>query len=347
MKRRVLCIDALRQSWHLEALRADAPSADPREDYGPLSGEALCQYILRRSPQALVIARGPMPFLSGNKTTVGYISPLTGFPHYSLVGGRSAAQLLSRGLDAICLPSPERGATSGDGPLAYIMVEGYAPDLQVHFHPADELPLGQRSAYYWLMQRELGGQAAQGAIFTIGRGARLGYASANLAVDAIYHAGRGGAGQVLARHAAALVLRGDLLDPRHYFALESSPAIDTDRARSTFVRHPNASVSALLERHCARLSAKTGGTIAKLYATGADPTGKHTLPSANARQVGYALADLGSPQVLRQTRQGQTGCQWCQVDCRHYHWVPADYAPEGRDMLLDDFEPTYAIYAML
>jgi len=35
------------------------------------------------------------------------------------------------------------------------------------------------------------------------------------------------------------------------------------------------------------------------------------------------------------------------VYCRHYHWVPADYAPGGRDMFLDDFEPTYAVFAML
>jgi aldehyde:ferredoxin oxidoreductase len=35
------------------------------------------------------------------------------------------------------------------------------------------------------------------------------------------------------------------------------------------------------------------------------------------------------------------------VDCRHYHWIDVDYAPDGRDMFLDDFEPTYAIFAML
>jgi aldehyde:ferredoxin oxidoreductase len=35
------------------------------------------------------------------------------------------------------------------------------------------------------------------------------------------------------------------------------------------------------------------------------------------------------------------------VNCRHWHWVDADYAPDGRDRFLDDFEPTYAIYAML
>ena len=51
--------------------------------------------------------------------------------------------------------------------------------------------------------------------------------------------------------------------------------------------------------------------------------------------------------MLKATRKGQTGCYWCQVDCRHYHWIPADYAPDSRDMLLDDFEPTYAVFAML
>jgi aldehyde:ferredoxin oxidoreductase len=61
----------------------------------------------------------------------------------------------------------------------------------------------------------------------------------------------------------------------------------------------------------------------------------------------HALADLGGPQVLKATRRGQTGCHWCQVDCRHYHWIKVDYAPAGRDMLLDDFEPTYATFAML
>jgi hypothetical protein len=50
----------------------------------------------------LVIARGPLPFLSGNKATVGYISPLTQVPHYNFVGGRAAAQLLNLGLDVIC-----------------------------------------------------------------------------------------------------------------------------------------------------------------------------------------------------------------------------------------------------
>jgi aldehyde:ferredoxin oxidoreductase len=56
---------------------------------------------------------------------------------------------------------------------------------------------------------------------------------------------------------------------------------------------------------------------------------------------------LGSRRILKASRVGQTGCHWCQVNCRHWHWVPADYAPDGRDAFLDDFEPTYAIFAML
>jgi hypothetical protein len=35
------------------------------------------------------------------------------------------------------------------------------------------------------------------------------------------------------------------------------------------------------------------------------------------------------------------------VHCRHYHRVPASYAPEGKDLFLDDFEPAYAVHAML
>jgi aldehyde:ferredoxin oxidoreductase len=100
-----------------------------------------------------------------------------------------------------------------------------------------------------------------------------------------------------------------------------------------------------LELYTDRLSRRDGGTVAKLHSTGA---GDHpTLPARNAQRLGYALADLGARMVLQAHRVGQTGCQWCQVNCRHWHWVEADYAPGGRDRLLDDFEPAYAIYAML
>ncbi len=101
MNRRVLFIDTTTGSWRLETFRVETLEKDPREDYFVLSGEALCQYLLRRDANALVIARGPLPFLSGNKASVGYISPLTGVPHYSFVGGRAAAQLFNLGLDAI------------------------------------------------------------------------------------------------------------------------------------------------------------------------------------------------------------------------------------------------------
>lgn len=335
MNRRLLLINPATRRWRLETIQVETLEKDPREGYFVLSGETLCQYLLRRDPGALVIARGPMPFLSGNKASVGYISPLTGLPHYSFVGGRAAAQLLNLGLDAICfqgtlpqVPKPAGG---------YIVVSNRAPNLTVEFKPSGELPSGQRSAFYWLVERELGGVRHAGSIFTVGEAARLGYRSANLAVEAIYHAGRGGAGAVFARFALALVLRGEPMEVSEFFAGDDSP----------FARNPNAMIAPLLDKHCARLSGKTGGTIAKLFTTGADPAGKNTLPAWNAQRMGYPLADLGGPQVLKATRQGQTGCHWCQVDCRHWHWVPADYAPGGQDIFLDDFEPTYAVFAML
>ena len=102
MNRRLLTIDPATQRWQLETLQVETLEKDPRKDYFVLSGETLCQYLLRRDPGALVIARGPMPFLSGNKASVGYISPLTVVSHYSFVGSRAAAQLLNLGLDAIC-----------------------------------------------------------------------------------------------------------------------------------------------------------------------------------------------------------------------------------------------------
>jgi aldehyde:ferredoxin oxidoreductase len=335
MHRRLLLIDPISQHWQLETLQVETLDKDPREDYFVLSGETLCQYLLRRDPKALVVARGPMPFLSGNKASVGYISQLTEVPHYSFVGGRTAAQLLNLGLDAICFAGSLPPAVHPAG--GYVIVTGRAPDLTVEFKSAEGLPTGQRSAFYWLLERELDGDQHTGSIFTLGEGARLGYRSANLAVDAIYHAGRGGAGAVFSRFAQALVLRGEPMELAEFFIADDSP----------FARNPNAIIAPFLDKHCARLSGKTGGTIAKLYATGADPEGKNTLPARNARRLGYQLADLGGPQVLKATRQGQTGCHWCQVDCRHYHWVDVDYAPDGRDMFLDDFEPTYAVFAML
>lgn len=329
MKRRILHLDPSVCRWYLEALPVERPDADAREDYFVLSGETLCQYLLRRDPHTLVIARGPLPFISGNKASVGYISPLTGLPHYSFVGGRAAAQLLNLGLDALCFRSP-----APSPPI--VVISGRAPDLTVEFKPATGLPSGGRSAYYQLLEQELGGDKHAGSIFTIGEGARLGYLSANLAVEAIYHAGRGGAGAVFSRFAAALVLRGRPLEAAAFFG-EDSP----------FARNPNALIAPLVDKYCARMMWPVGGTIVKLFATGAHPQGKNTLPAWNARRLGYPLADLGSPRLLRALREGHTGCHWCQVDCRHWHRVPADYAPGGQDTFLDDFEPTYATFAML
>lgn len=335
MNRRLLCLAPAARRWHLETLQVERLDKDPREDYFVLSGEALCQYLLRRDPRLLVIARGPLPFISGNKATVGYVSPLTGLPHYSFVGGRAAAQLLNLGLDAICFePVSMQVGECANSPI--VTIGGRAPNLTVEFKPAGDLPSGQRSAYYWLLEHELGGDRYAGSILTIGQAARLGYLSANLAVEAIYHAGRGGAGLVFSRFAAALVLRGEPLEAAAFFG-EDVP----------FTRNPNALIAPLIDKHCARLTWPVGGTIVKLVATGADPHGRNTLPAWNARRMGYPLADLGSPQVLKATRHGHTGCHWCQVDCRHYHWIAADYAPGGRDMFLDDFEPTYATFAML
>ena len=199
MHRRTLIIDPSAERWWLETLQVETLEKDPREDYLVLSGETLCQYLLRRDANVLVIARGPMPFLSGNKASVGYVSPLTGVPHYSFVGGRAAAQLFNLGLDAICFQAPSPDLRSPISNLPIVVVTGRAPNLTVAFEPAGELPMGQRSAFYWLLERELGGDTHAGSIFTVGEGAHLGYRSANLAVEAIYHAGRGGAGAVFAR----------------------------------------------------------------------------------------------------------------------------------------------------
>jgi hypothetical protein len=175
MNRRLLLVNFATQGWQLATLQVETLDKDPREDYFVLSGETLCQYLLRRNQKALVVTRGPMPFLSGNKATVGYISPLTKVPHYSFVGGRAAAQLLDLGLDAICLQDEQVSL-----PLSYyLVVSGRAPNLTVEFKSAAELPTGQRSAYYWLLERELGGDAYVGSIFTVGEGTRLGYRSAN------------------------------------------------------------------------------------------------------------------------------------------------------------------------
>jgi aldehyde:ferredoxin oxidoreductase len=325
-ERRLLILDGKRRRYQLRTLRHDYVQ-DPRKDYLILSGESLCQYLLQDSG-SLVIARGPLPFLSGNKTTVGYVSPLTGLPHYSFVGGRSFAELLNLGLDAIVLTGPGR-------PDEYIVISGRAPRLTVEWKPAAELPTGQRSAFYWLVTHELGGNRDAGSIFTVGEAVRWSYQSANLAADGIYHAGRGGTGHVFAGSCAALVLRGEPMTLDDWLG----PKADVFRElHDTEIRQR-------LARYCDRLSRRDGGTVTKLYTTGSGET--PTLPARNAQQLGYALADLGARKVLKVSRAGQTGCHWCQINCRHWHWVDVDYAPGGRDMFLDDFEPTYAIFAML
>lgn len=333
MNRRLLHIDPAARRWWFETLRVEALDKDPREDYFLLSGETLCQYLLRRDAQSLIIARGPLPFLAGNKATLGYRSPLTGLPHYSFVGGQTAAQLLNLGLDALVFSG---GGSAEGGPGWIVLVSGRAPDLQVRFEPADSLPRGQRAAYYHLLEQQLAGDPRAGSILTLGTAAYRGYRSANLAADAIYHAGRGGCGHVFMRFAAALVLRSER-------AVE--PAEFLPEGAGDLARHPNAPLMRRLERYVDRFMQPDGGTITKLADTGAGQW--PTLPASNARQLGSRVAELGSPRVLRATRQGRTGCQWCPVDCRFTHLVEASYAPGGFDRLLDDFEPTYATFAML
>ena len=326
--RRLLILEPERRCYRLRLLHPGKLASDSRADYSLLGGEALCQYLLRETPGALVLARGPMPFLSGNKMTVGYISPLTGVPHYSFVGGRGFAELVNLGLDAIVL--------LGENPRQeYAVVSGRAPHLRVEWNPAGELPSGQRSAYYWLLERELEGRGDRGSILTVGEGARLGYRTANLGMDGLYHAGRGGAGSVFHRFAAALVLRGSPASWQGWFGARSGAFWNL---REGEIRHR-------LEQYTDRLSRRAGGTVTKLYATG---SGEHpTLPARNAQKLGYSLARLDERRILEAMRTGQTGCHWCQVNCRHWHLVEADYAPQGRDRLLDDFEPTYALHAML
>jgi aldehyde:ferredoxin oxidoreductase len=342
----LLILDTEARRHQLRLLNPVSLDQDPRADYRLLGGEALCQYLLRGDQDAMVIARGPMPFLSGNKTTVGYLSPLTGLPHYSFVGGRGSAELLNLGLDAIVLsggrPKRETRRTKGQ-PEVYAVISGRAPQLRVEFKSAAELPTGQRGAFYWLLKHELNGTTDVGSIFTVGEGARgrnpggerRAYQTANLGVDGLYHAGRGGAGGVFARYLAALVLRGEPM------SLQSWLGPRAER----FWALRESEIRRRLDAYTERLSRRDGGTVAKLYATGHGA--QATLPARNARRLGYSLADLGAGRTLKESRAGQTGCHWCQVNCRHWHWVEVDYAPGGRDRFLDDFEPTYALFAML
>jgi hypothetical protein len=271
VERRILRIEPAAHRWQLETFAVESLEKDPREEYLVLSGEPLCQYLLRRDPDALIIARGPTPFLTGNKATVGYISPLTGLPHYSYVGGRVAVQLFNLGLDAIAFESPHPASTN----LPIIIVSGRAPSLALEFKEQNGLPSGQRGAFYWLVEKELNGDAQSGSALTLGDGAFLGYLSANLAAEGIYHAGRGGAGAVFARFAAAMVLRGEPLGPFEFFG----------EGDAGFARNPNREITPLVGQYCHRLSSRTGGTIVKLYKTGGRRAGKNTLPAWNAQNL--------------------------------------------------------------
>jgi aldehyde:ferredoxin oxidoreductase len=339
--RRLLILEPEQRRYRLRLLHPLALDKETRAEVLAqgylLSGEALCQRLLREDPEAIVFARGPMPFLSGNKTTVGYVSPQTGLPHYSFVGGRGFAALLNLGLDAVVLAGKARvDDDPGRSPSReYVVISGRAPHLSIEWKAADDLPGGQRGAFYWLLERELGGQVDRGSIMTVGEGAWLGYRTANLGADGLYHAGRGGAGRVFVGFLAALVLRGEPISWQEWFG---------PRGRA-FWELRDGEIRERLETYTGRLSGRAGGTVAKLFATGSGE--RPTLPARNAQRLGYGLADLGSRTVLKALRVGQTGCHWCQVNCRHWHWVDADYAPDGRDRLLDDFEPAYAILAML
>jgi aldehyde:ferredoxin oxidoreductase len=335
--RRLLVLDCAARTYRLRTLRVSDAPHDSREDRLLLWGEALCQALLQEDPHCLVMARGPLAFLPGNKATVGYISPLTEVPHYSFVGGRLFAELFGLGLDAIVLTGARTAERAGDGApnACYAVLSGRAPELSVEWRSVEGLPTGQRSAHSWLLEHELGRESETGSILTLGEAAYHGYRSANLAVDGLYHAGRGGAGAVFVRFLRALVLRGRPLTPASYFGSRASDfAVFRDRE-----------LKPRLDKYCARFSRRDGGTVTKLYATG---TGAQpTLPARNAQRLGYACSDLGARRVLKAQRAGQTGCHWCHVNCRHWHWVNVDYTPDGRDRYLDDFEPTYALFAML
>ncbi len=66
-----------------------------------------------------------------------------------------------------------------------IALSGRAPNLTIGFKGATSLLAGQREAYYWLLEHELDDDTHAGSIFTLGEATRLGYLSANLAMEAI------------------------------------------------------------------------------------------------------------------------------------------------------------------
>jgi len=322
-KRFILKINAANKSFTLEDVDLASLQKDNREDYTIFWGESLAQYLLRQNPDDLVITRGPLVRFPSNKATVGYISPLTGVPHYSFVGGQSFREMWQLGVNAIVFTN-----ALDDTAEHYVTVSGHVPDIQVQFVSDESLPRGQRSAYYYLVSKELEDQKLWGSIFTLGHGAYHGYLSANVAVEAMYHAGRGGAGAIMRKFTRALVLHSGR---RYGFDPEGLPM-------KAFQR---------LVKYGSRLRCVDAGTIIKFAATGKDPAGKNTLPAWNAQKLGYPMAEIGGGKILLATREGKAGCYWCPVTCRHYHTMPVDYAPDGFDFFLDDFEPAYSIFAML
>ena len=322
-KRFILKINAGKKSFALEEIDPLSLQRDTQENYAIFWGESLAQYLLRQNPEDLVIARGPLVRFPSNKVTVGYISPLTSVPHYSFVGGQSFREMWQLGLDAIVFTNALDSAADH-----YVSVSGHVPDIQVQFVSDESLPRGQRSAYYYLVSKELEGEKLWGSIFTLGHGAYHGYRSANAAIEAMYHAGRGGAGATMLKFTRALVLHAG----RRY-------GFDPDGLPMEVFRR--------LEKYGSRLGCVDAGTIIKFEATGKDPAGKNTLPAWNAQKLGYPMAEIGGREILLATREGKAGCYWCPVTCRHYHTMPVDYAPDGFDFFLDDFEPAYSIFAML
>ena len=302
---------------------------------------SLAADLSRRDASSLIVARGPMAFLAGNKATVGYLSPLTGLPHYSFVGGQAAAQLVNLGLDAIVLlgggaarPLP---GDIGPGARPGRPVQGRrraarranARPFIICWRPSWRAMPGREASLLWARARDMATARPTSpwrASITPGAAARA----------RCWPAWRG-----------RWCLRGDPLEQGQFFAACRRQAFRRRARIRAFARSPNRAISDLLAPHTARLSSRTGGTIAKLYTTGCIEQDGQTLPARNATQIGYEMAMLGDKRVLAATRDGQTGCHWCPVDCRHWHWAPADYAPGGRDRFLDDFEPTYAVLAML
>jgi len=136
--RQIVRIDSTQGRWELETLEINTLNKDPREEYLVLSGEPLCQYVLRGHPDSMIIARGPLPYLTGNKATVGFVSPLTQLPHYGYVGGRVAFQLHNLGLDAVVFLNP----AIGTGSMPIIILRGRVPDLVVSFEDPATLPRG-------------------------------------------------------------------------------------------------------------------------------------------------------------------------------------------------------------